>query len=338
MRLMAVSQCRPGDVVADVIWSREGTVLADRKEALTEGVIQRMVETGPDVVPIAWPGWEGVRPYWWLPDSLIAPLRSWAERGLSALDAPGLAQARYLALQLIDQFPIGERRPFEWIPLYHGGNPALVAWVNTIGLTIKLTQAVDWHWVEDYALAAVLVGLEMQIADRSVSSPSHARMAELTSRVRPLSALAATTRAAIAQHHARWDGSGEPPHQGEKIYAGARILGLAEFINSLLYCTDEAPLPVNEALEWVVGGAGIDFPLELIRTLQRTAAPYPVGTVVQLGNGEVGVVLENPHDWPSRPQIRILNGKYSGREFKLKDPDQHVRVITGFYNGRDVPS
>lgn len=338
MRLMAVGECRQGDVAADVIRGRQGTVLADRKETFTEALIQRMAEDGLDVVPVDWPGWEGVRPSWWLPDSSIVPLQSWAEQGLAALDYDGILHARRLAQTIIDRFPLEERRPFEWMPLYRAGNPALAAWINTVGLSIKLTQAIDWKWVEDYTLAAMLLGLEMRMKDRAVTAPSNERMAALANRVRPLSSIPATTRATIAQHHARWDGSGEPDLRGDKIYSGARVVGLAEFINALLFRTDEAPLPVNEALEWVVGGAGIDFPLDLIRTLQRTVAPYPVGTAVQLGNGELGVVLDNPHDWPSRPRVRILNGKYSGWQINLREPDQHVRVITGFFSGRDIPT
>jgi hypothetical protein len=338
MRLMAVSECRPGDIAADVIRNRAGSVLADRKDVLTEAAIHEMQDNGLDVVPIDWPGWEMVRPAWWLPDSLIRPLQAWAEKGLSALDGDGITQARRLTQEVIERFPAGERRPFEWIPLYRCGNPALSAWINTIGLTVKLTQVVDFKWIEDYALAAMLLGLEMPIAAQEVRQLSNDRLAMLTSRVRPLSSIPATTRAAVAQHHARWDGSGDPPLRGEKIYNGARVVGMAEFINVLLFRTDEPGLPINEALEWVVGGAGIDFPLELVRVLQRAVAPYPVGTVVQLGHDELGVVLDNPHDWPARPMIRLLNGKHAGDPVHLKDPHQRTRVITGFYNGRDIPS
>ncbi|PSR22779.1 MAG: phosphohydrolase [Sulfobacillus acidophilus] len=338
MRLMAITECRPGDIAADVIRNQEGSVLADRKDVLTDDMIARMHDAGLDVVPIDWPGWEMVRPAWWLADPLVRPLQTWAEKGLAALDGDGITQARRLSQEVILRFSMGERRPFEWIPRYLCGNPALTAWINTIGLTIKLTQGFDVKWVDDYALAAVLLGLEMPIATKAVNAISNVRLASLTNRVRTLSSIPATTRAAVSQHHARWDGSGDPPLKGEKIYNGARVVGMAEFINVLLFRTDEPALPVNEALEWVVGGAGIDFPLDLVRLLQRTVAPYPVGTVVQLGHDELGVVLDNPHDWPARPMIRLLNGKDAGTSIHLKEPHQHVRVITGFYNGRDIPS
>ncbi len=337
MRLMAVAECRPGDTAADVVRGRQGAILASRGDLLTEESIGRMRENGLDVIPVDWPGWEGVSPNWWMPDDMIRPLEQWAEAGLDALKGDGLIAARRIARDIIERFPITARRPFEWIPLYRGGNPALVSWLNTMGLTVKLTQSIDPKWVEDYALAAVLLGLELGIGDGQVAMPSDERMAELAERIRPLSSIPATARATLAQHHARWDGSGTPPLKGDKIYAGARVLGLAELLNALLFRTDEPALPINEALEWVVGGAGLDFPIDLIQILQRTVAPYPVGTVVQLGNGEAGVVLDNPHDWPGRPMIRVLNGKYAGFEFHLKAPDQHVRVITGFYNRRDLP-
>lgn len=338
MRLMAVAECRPGDVSADVIRGRQGVILASRGDVLTKESIEQMQDHGLDVVPIAWPGWEGVFPNWWLPDNMIGPVEQWVSRGLAALNGDGLITARRFARDIMERFPMTAWRPFEWIPLYRGGNPALVAWLNTVGLTVKLTQAIDPKWVDDYCLAAVLLGLEFAVGQGRVSMPSDQRLTDLADRVKPLSSIPATARATLAQHHARWDGSGTPALKGEKIYGGARIVGLAELINTLLFRTDEPALPINEALEWVVGGAGIEFPLDLIQVLQRTVAPYPVGTVVQLGNGEVGVVLDNPHDWPGRPMIRVLNGKYAGYQFHLKAPDQHVRVITGFYNHRDLPT
>lgn len=337
MRLMAVNECQPGDVAAEAVWGRRGTVLAERGEVLTAATLEAMKEQGLDVIPVEWPGWQAIHPNWWLPEQDMRALKDWVERGFKALSGDGLIEARRFARTLGERLTESQTRPFEWIPLYRGGNPALVAWVNIIGLTIKLTQATDYRWVEDYALAAVLLGLELDVPSAVLTEPGRDRRQELAEHIRPLSSLPATTRAALAQHHARWDGSGDPPLEGEKIYHGARILGLAELMNLLLYRTDEGPLPINEALEWVVGGAGIEFPLDLVKTLQRTVAPYPVGTVVQLGNGELGVVLDNPHDWPNRPLIRLLNGPQRGQPVPLKAPEQHIRVITGFYSKRDLP-
>ncbi|MCY0878904.1 MAG: phosphohydrolase [Firmicutes bacterium] len=335
---MAVSECQPGDVAADAVFGRRGTVLAERGEVLTQAAIDAMRQQGLDVVPIEWPGWQAIHPNWWMPEQDIRALRDWVEHGPSALSSDGLVEARRLARTIAERLGERQMRPFEWIPLYRGGNPALVAWMNVIGLTVKLTLATDYRWVEDYALAAVLLGLEWDVPAAEVAEPSQERRRALAERIRPMSSIAATTRAALAQHHARWDGSGDPPLAGDKIYHGARILGLAELVNLLLYRTDDTPLPINEVLEWAAGGAGIEFPLDLIKALQRTVAPYPVGTVVQLGNGELGVVLDNPHDWPSRPLIRLLNGPERGRPVSLKAPEQHVRVITGFYHKRELPS
>lgn len=338
MRLMAIGECRPGDKAADVIRGRQGKPVLYAGDVMTEDKLEQLRGEGLDVLPVEWTGWEGVAPDWWLPESLIGPLETWSRRGLEALDGEGLTEARRLVRQLMERFPRTERRPFEWIPLYRGGNPASVSWMNTIGLTIKLSLAMEPKWAEDFGLAAFLLGMEMAINEGTVTLPSDERLGQLAARVKPLSAIPATARAAIAQHHARWDGSGTPALKGDQIYGGARILGLAELINALLYRTDEPALPINEALEWVVGGAGLDFPLELIQALQRTVAPYPVGTAVQLGNGEVGVVLDNPPDWPGRPLIRMVNGPDRGYPVALKAPDQHVRVITGFYHRRELPS
>ncbi|MCY0863412.1 MAG: phosphohydrolase [Sulfobacillus sp.] len=337
MRLMAVGQCHPGDVVADTVRDRTGAIIAERGQVLDPETIHRLQENRIPVIAVEWPGLEAVEPHWWFPDHLFRPLVQWVEQGSQALEGDGFLQARHLVREISEAFPVASRRAFEWIPLYRGGNPAFVAWINTIGLVMKLTQWVDGKWVEDYGLAALLTGLEYDMKQGTVTLPQKDRLAPLVDRIRPLSSVPPTTRVTITQHHARWDGSGDPPLKGEQIYHGARILGMAELMAALLFRTDEPALPVQEALEWMVGGAGMDFPLELVQLLQRTVAPYPIGAVVRLGSGEVGIVWDIPHDWPTRPVIRMLNGRDRGQMVPLKDPDQHVRVITGYFLGRDWP-
>lgn len=337
MRLMAVSQCHSGDVAADTIRGRHGQVIAEKAEPLTDHMIQRMKDESLDTVAVEWPGLEKVHPNWWFPDTLVRPMTMWAQRGMSALDGDGLATARQFARDFVDRFPLTHKQAFQWIPLYRAGNPALAAWVNTIGLTVKLTQLTDVKWVEDYTMAAILLGLEYALTQAEVGLPSAERLSPVVSRLKNMTSIPSTARVTVQQHHAHWDGTGDPPLKDTQIYQGALIVGMAESMNALLFRTDEPPVPINEALEWMVGGAGLEYSLTLVQLLQRTVAPYSVGSVVTLGQGEIGVVLNNPPDWPTRPQVWLLNGRDAGHEVQLKDPDQHIRVITGLYSGRELP-
>ena len=111
---------------------------------------------------------------------------------------------------------------------------------------------------------------------------------------------------------------------------------MAESLVLLTHRTDPPPLPPQEALEWVIGGAGSEWPLAEAEALTRIVAPYPRGSVVRCGE-QVAVVLENVADWPLRPRIRLLSGPEAGKVLSLTDPDQQTRVLTGLYQGRSWP-
>ena len=338
MRLMAHDSCRPGDVVADSVRGPQGEVLIEKGTALTPLLLEQCAALRTDILPIEWLGWDSIRPSWWVSEGIMERCRAWVSPGLAGLDADGLITARRVTAELLAILPPEDQRPFEAMPRYQVGSPAAAAWINTVGLTIKLAAGLDWKRVEDYALAAVILGLEFGIPAGRVQIPESCRLDPVITAIRTRSAVPATTRAVIAQHHARWDGSGDPPLRGDQIFLGAQIVGLAEAVNTLVLAPDDEPLLVHEALEWASGGAGIDFAIDWVRRLQRILAPYPVGSTVQLGNNEVAVVLDNALDWPARPVVRLFNGPYAGQTIRLTDPDHRARGITGFYTGREIPS
>ena len=338
MRLLSVTQCRPGDVVADTIRQADGRVVLRHGVALTQDMLDSLARWQIGVVPIEWPGFETIDTETWFPVNLIAPMTNWVGQGLKMLEGDGLVTARRLVKELVEYEPRPRHRALEFLSVYHGGNPGVVAWLNTVALVMKLAKETAWKWVENYTLAAVLLGLTLPINAGTVGEPAPDHAHEMVERLHAHSAVPSTTIACLAQHHARWDGSGVPSLSSDEIYHGALILGLAEQLTVLTFRTNEPAVPVHEALEWIIGGADIEFPLPLIQSLQRVFAPYPRGSVVTLGGGEVAVVLDNVTDWPTRPYIRLLNGSEAGRDVELKAPDQQTRVIMGFYEGRDWPA
>ncbi len=335
MRLLPLSQCLAGDRVDDAIRGGKGQVLVKRGEVLTDGWIAQLQSTALPTLPIAWPGFEEIEGEWWFPEELFQPMAKWAAAGARGFDRAALRSARGFVKHALDSFPVVGHRTFEWLPLYQGGNPALTAWMNIVALTAQLTNAIDSRWTENYTLAAVILGMEMDIAGGQLGEPDVGRLTVLMERLSQINSMPPTAHASLAQHHARWDGSGNPPIAGDAIYQGARILGIAEFLATLIFRTDAPAVAPSEALERVLGGAGIEFPLDLVQLVQRTVAPFPVGSVVTLGTGEVAVVLENPKNWPARPHIALLSGAAAGKKIALEEPGEIFRVITGLYSGRE---
>lgn len=110
------------------------------------------------------------------------------------------------------------------------------------------------------------------------------------------------------QHHERLDASGYPGGQGEnKINRLSKIVAIADVYDAM---TSDTPyrkaLPPHEAMEFMMGGAGRLFDFKMVQTFVRKIIPYPVGSLVKLSNGDVGVVEEVKPDFPLRPRVKII--------------------------------
>lgn len=338
MRLLSLDQCRAGDVVATTLRQADGRVVLRQGVVLTDTLLDQLRHWNQPVIPVEWPGFEDIDPGGWATDVLIQAFKAWAEQDLP-LRAGGEAirQAERL-VTLVREGLAGRRTAFEFLPAYQGDSPFLVAWVNMVGLVVKLSEVLAFPRVDDYAVASVYWALShpARRLGQVVALPAdhHAALVEA---LRGLTVVSKTTLATLSQHHALYDGSGSPPLSGDAIYLGAAILGLAETVTYLTFRTDAPPVPAHEAVEWMLGGAGSEYPLAVVQVLQRTLAPYPVGSLVRIGGQEVAVVLRNSASWPTRPVVRVLNGAQARQTVDLAATGQESRVILGPYVARDLP-
>lgn len=112
----------------------------------------------------------------------------------------------------------------------------------------------------------------------------------------------------ILCHHERYDGTGYPNKlKGEDIGEFGRIIAVADVYDAL---TSDRPyrkrINPAEAMEYIMGGGGTFFDINVVQEFSKVIAPYPVGTCVKLTNDFVGIVLENYPECCLRPKIRIL--------------------------------
>ncbi|WP_438314925.1 HD-GYP domain-containing protein [Candidatus Caldatribacterium sp. SIUC1] len=110
------------------------------------------------------------------------------------------------------------------------------------------------------------------------------------------------------QHHERLDGSGYPYGlSGEDIHFLSRICACADVYDAL---TVDRPyrkrFSYAEALEYLMGNASRLFDLQVVTTMVRHIAPYPVGETVRLTTGEIAVVVRLNEGLPIRPVVRVI--------------------------------
>ena len=103
-------------------------------------------------------------------------------------------------------------------------------------------------------------------------------------------------RRLVATHHERYDGSGYPRGlQGDQIPLLGRIAGLVDTYDAMVSIkpyTDDIYTP-TEAMEYLYEVRDIEFQGQLVQEFIRAVGIYPAGTLVQLSNDEMAMVLSN---------------------------------------------
>jgi putative nucleotidyltransferase with HDIG domain len=134
----------------------------------------------------------------------------------------------------------------------------------------------------------------------------------------------------VAQHHERMDGSGYPSGlKGDAIDRLARIVAVADAYDN--HCNHADPmesLTPYLALSYMFGQQKTVFDVEILALFIRCLGVYPPGTVVELSNGEVGMVMAvNPKN-QLNPSVMLYDPAVPKKEALIVDladePDLRV--------------
>lgn len=127
----------------------------------------------------------------------------------------------------------------------------------------------------------------------------------------------------VARHHERWDGSGYPLGlRFEQIGTAAEIAGLSDAFCAMLRDKPyRSALGHQEALEELHALRGKQFGPTLMEQFVQCVGLYPIGTMVELSNGEVGVVIQQNRVQRARPRVVIMldDDKSPVREYRVVD-------------------
>ena len=127
------------------------------------------------------------------------------------------------------------------------------------------------------------------------------------------------------EHHLKYDLSGYPRvHNKKSVSLFGRILTIADVFDALTSPRIYRPVAISPdlALDIMLKGSGKDFDPILIKVFINMLGVYPVGTLVKLDTGELGIVLGCPKNGnPTRPQILLLMRNDNGILKKGKSVD-----------------
>ena len=116
------------------------------------------------------------------------------------------------------------------------------------------------------------------------------------------------SRAVLEQHHERYDGSGYPAGlKGEQISQFGQMAAIVDVYDAItserVYHQAMAPV---EALRKLQEWSKFHFNEELVRHFIRSVGIYPVGTLVKLESGLLGIVLEQNGADLLSPVLRVV--------------------------------
>jgi HD-GYP domain-containing protein (c-di-GMP phosphodiesterase class II) len=197
---------------------------------------------------------------------------------------------------------------------------------NVAVITELLCRQLDW--APEQSLSAVAAALTMNVSIFALQDALYSHQGPLDATQRaaidahPSTAVSALQHAgvadddwlsAVAQHHEAFDASGYPKRlKGENIMLSARILAIADRYCALISERGyREGTPADVALRKILVAYGPSLDPQLAARLVREVGIYPPGTVVELNNGEIGIVVQRTAD-ARQPIVRaVLNAQGS---------------------------
>lgn len=138
------------------------------------------------------------------------------------------------------------------------------------------------------------------------------------------------------EHHLKYDLSGYPPVKTKKsISLFGKILSIADVFDALTSPRIYRPraFSPDHALGMMLEGSGKDFDPILLKVFINMLGVYPIGTLLYLDTGEMGLVVGSPDNGDnSRPKVVLLKiddkgGYKKGKVVNLAEKDSK----TGLY-------
>lgn len=129
----------------------------------------------------------------------------------------------------------------------------------------------------------------------------------------------------VLQHHEKTNGKGYPMAvSGEKINLFAKIISMADIYDALVTERPyKKPFSPRSAVEMIMSMTG-ELDIDAMRCFMESVILYPVGTDVELSNGERARVIENSPYHVLRPKVMGLT---TGKIYNLATDLKCANVI-----------
>ncbi len=210
---------------------------------------------------------------------------------------------------------------------------------HSINVSILLTTfARHLNWPEadirEVALGGFLHDIgKIKVEDAILQKPGRLTAEEYTEMKRhveygleaisELPELSAIARDVIGMHHEKLDGSGYPKGlTGEQISLTGKMAAICDCYDAItanrVYKEGEVS---GRAFKILMTDSGKHFDADLVGQFIKCLGVFPVGTLVALSNGKLGIVTRVNREFPLRPKVKIFYNWRQNHFLEPKDVD-----------------
>lgn len=124
----------------------------------------------------------------------------------------------------------------------------------------------------------------------------------------------------VAYHHERFDGSGYPDGRaGSQIPVYGRIAGIVDSYDAMTTRNAYSPAAAAyDAARELNESRDRQFHAEAVGQFLHTIGMFPTGSVIELSDGRIGLVLEQNRNNPLRPKVMLVKAR-DGEEYAEPD-------------------
>jgi putative nucleotidyltransferase with HDIG domain len=132
----------------------------------------------------------------------------------------------------------------------------------------------------------------------------------------------------VLEHHEDYNGQGYPSGlEGENISTLARIVRIVDMYDNLCNNPDQGKcMTPYEALSYMFTKRQNHLDMDMFSEFIRCMGIYPPGTVVQLSNGEVGIVISINPENPLKPSLLLYDPNIPKDEALILDMEDDMDI------------
>lgn len=313
MKRVYLENVQEGMVLAKTIISPNGQVLLSQGTILNSKYIKHLSSLGVIFIFIQSELTEDVQPGEAITDKTRSETQKAVKECFNALikgDKIDVFEISQQVASILDELLANPNVLFELSQISINSEIAFNHSVNVCILSLLTGLALGYNQLQlrDLGIGAMLHDIGKTVINPKEKNeyPKHPSLGfEILRQYKELNLLSAHVP---FQHHEHYDGTGYPRGiKAQDITQYARIVAYADYYDNLITdYADHKGMKPWEALFSLQGQIGSKFDPEIADAFLKNLIYYPVGSIIELNTGEMGLVLRNDRQNVHKPLIRIV--------------------------------